>query len=98
MIFMESELVELSNAEGILYAIPLPFLGKETRVGDKVVSYQLLRLKKSGLFMIEELYTIACLIQERDPKTVIDWTETFMLLENNTTPQIRKRLRAMHLA
>jgi hypothetical protein len=95
---MERELVELSNTEGILYAIPLSFIGKETRVGDKVVSYQLLRLKRSGLFTIEELYTIACLIQERDPGSLIDWTATFMLLENDTTSHIRQRLMAIHLA
>jgi hypothetical protein len=98
MTLMERELIELSNTEGILYSIPLPFIGKETRVGDKIVSYQLLRLKRSGLFTVEELYTIACLIQERDPKSLIDWTATFMLLENDTTSHIRKRLMAMHLA
>ncbi|MES2373330.1 MAG: hypothetical protein V4557_12170 [Bacteroidota bacterium] len=95
---MERELVELSNTKGTRYAIPLPFIGKETRVGDKVVSYQLLRLQRTGFFTIEELYTIACLIQERDPKSLIDWTATFMLLENDTNSHIRKRLMAMHLA
>ncbi|MES2330561.1 MAG: hypothetical protein V4539_13240 [Bacteroidota bacterium] len=94
---MKRELVELTNAEGILCAIPLSFIGKETRVGDKVVSYQLLRLKRSGLFTVEELYAVAGIIQEHDPKSLINWTATFTLLEKNAGSNIRKKLIAMHL-
>lgn len=95
---MDSEKIEISNPEGIQYCIPLSFIGKETRVGDKVVSYQLLRLKKTGLFTVDELYPVARLIQELDPKCIIDWTATFQLLENDTTAHVRKKLKALQLA
>ncbi len=94
---METEIVNVANQEGISYAIPLQFIGKETHVGDKYISYQLLRLKRSGLFTIDELYSIATLIQVKQPDSLINWTETFMLLEKDSR-QVNKKLKALHLA
>ncbi len=96
--FMENEILQLTNHEGILYAIPVSFIGKETCVGDKIVSYQLLRLQRSGLFTMDELYTIAATIKERDPDNLINWSDTFMLLQKDKAANIRKRLKALRLA
>jgi hypothetical protein len=93
---MEPEIIHLANQEGISYAIPLKFIGKETNIGDKHISYQLLRLKRSGLFSIDELYTIATLIQVKQPDSLINWTETFMMLESDNR-QVTKKLKALHL-
>jgi hypothetical protein len=94
---METEMIQVENYEGIAYPIPLAFIGKESHVGDKFISYQLLRLKNSGLFTIAELYGVATLIQAKQPDSLINWTETFMLLEEDTRPHINKKLRSLHL-
>jgi len=95
---METELIELSNTEGISFTIPLSFIGQETRVGDHLVSYQLLRLKHSGLFTVEELYSVAQLIEKHGPKSLIDWTATFLLLEADPKKHVLKKLKALQLA
>ncbi|NCI46823.1 hypothetical protein [Sediminibacterium soli] len=87
----------MSNQEGISCFIPVKFIGKETHVGDKFLSYQVLRLKQTGLFSMEELYRIALLIESKDPNSLIDWTETFMLLEKDSRPHISRKLRALQL-
>lgn len=94
---METEMIEVCNQEGIYYTIPLKFIGKETHVGDKFLSYQLLRLKKTGLFSMDDLYKVALLIEEKEPNSLIDWTETFMLLEKDSRPHINKKLKALQL-
>ena len=94
---MEPEMIHLTNYEGISYPVPLRFMGKETIIGDKLISYQLLRLKRSGLFRIDEMYTIAALIQEKQPDSLIDWSATFMMLEKDSRPHIDKKLKAFHL-
>lgn len=94
---MEPEMIQVANNEGISYSIPLKFIGKETHIGDKYISYQLLRLKKSGLFSIDELYAIASLIQAKQPNSLINWTETFMMLEKDSRPQVNRKLKAFHL-
>lgn len=94
---METEIIQVANKEGILYEIPLKFIGKETHVGDKYISYQLLRLKRSGLFTIAELYAVASLIQQKQPDSLINWTETFMMLEKDTRPHVQKKLKTIQL-
>jgi hypothetical protein len=94
---METEMIQVENHEGIAYPIPAAFIAKESHVGDKFISYQLLRLKNSGLFTIEELYAVAALIQARQPDSLINWTETFMLLEENTRLHINRKLKTLHL-
>ncbi|GAC1398008.1 MAG: hypothetical protein NVSMB63_18280 [Sediminibacterium sp.] len=91
-------LLVLTNHEGILYTIPIRFLSKETNIGDHWVSYQLLRLKRSGLFSIEQLYQVAAWIEEKQPESLIDWTATFMLLQNDSGKNLLKHLKAFHLA
>jgi hypothetical protein len=93
---MEPEIIHVTNQEGISYSIPTKFIGKETNIGDKHISYQLLRLRRSGLFSIDELYTIATLIQVKQPDSLINWTETFMMLEKDNR-QVTKKLKALHL-
>jgi len=94
---METEMINVENHEGIAYPIPLRFIAKETHIGDKLISYQLLRLKKSGLFTIDELYAVASLIQGKQPNSLINWTETFMMLEKDSGQRISRKLRASHL-
>lgn len=94
---MEPESIQVTNQEGISCTIPLKFIGKETHVGDKYLSYQLLRLKNSGLFTIDELYSIASLIETRQPNSLINWKDTFLLLEKDTR-KVATRLKALHLA
>jgi hypothetical protein len=94
---MDAEMIEVSNHEGIAYSIPLKFIAKETHVGDKYLSYQLLRLRKTGLFSIEELYRIASLIESKTPDHLIDWTATFLLLDNPPAAKVNKKLRELHL-
>jgi hypothetical protein len=94
---MEPEIIQVANNEGISYSIPLKFIGKETHIGDKYISYQLLRLKRSGLFSIDELYAIASLIQVKQPDSLINWTETFMMLEKDSRPHVNRKLKAFHL-
>ena len=95
---METELIRVANHEGISCEIPLKFIGKESHIGDKYISYQLLRLKRSGLFTIDELYAIASLIQDKQPDSLINWTETFMMLEKDTRPHVQRKLRDLQLA
>ncbi|MBV9987944.1 MAG: hypothetical protein JO301_09710 [Chitinophagaceae bacterium] len=95
---METEIIQVANHEGILYEIPLEFIGKESHIGDKYISYQLLRLKRSGLFTIDELYAIASLIQSRQPDSLINWTETFMMLEKDSRPHVQRKLKNLQLA
>ena len=95
---MESEILKLSNREGILYSIPKQFIAKETRIGDQHISYQLIRLQRSGLFTIAELYNIASLIQKTQPVSLINWAATFMLLEKDTLKHVEKKLLVVHLA
>jgi hypothetical protein len=95
---METEMIQIENHEGITYPIPLAFIAKESHIGDKYISYQLLRLKNSGLFTIEELYMAAALIQAKQPNSLINWTETFMLLEKDSKPHIHKKLQRLQLA
>jgi hypothetical protein len=95
---METEIIQVANHEGILHEIPLKFIGKETHIGDKYISYQLLRLKRSGLFTIDELYGIASVIQNKQPDSLINWTETFMMLEKDTRPHVQRKLKDMQLA
>ena len=95
---MDAEIIQVSNHEGISYPIPLKFIGKETHIGDKYISYQLLRLKRSGLFTIDELYAVASLIQVKQPDSLINWTETFMMLEKDSGNRVSKKLKALQLA
>jgi hypothetical protein len=89
--------IQFTNREGIEYSIPLSFLAKETCIGDRVVSYQIIRMKKSELFSIEELYVVAGFIQEHNPRSLINWVSTFELLEKEKPSRLRKKLEALHL-
>lgn len=90
-------MIQVENHEGIAYPIPLEYIAKESHIGDKFISYQLLRLRNSGLFTIEELYAVAALIQAKQPNSLINWTETFMMLEKDSRPHINRKLKTMHI-
>ena len=70
----------LTNREGILYFLSYRFIGKETNIADNHISYQLLLLRRSGLFSVDELYAIASQIHGVCPESKIDWKATFMLI------------------
>lgn len=94
---MGKENIQFINHEGVIYNVLLSFVAKETCVGDKLVSYQLLRMKRSGLFTIDELYKMAATIQELQPDSLINWAATFELLEKQKPSQLRRKLKAFHL-
>lgn len=94
---MGKDNIQFTNREGIGYNITLHFLAKETAVGDKIVSYQLLRMKRSGLFTTQELYQAAATIQESIPNSLINWVATFELLEKEKPSRLVKKLKALHI-
>jgi hypothetical protein len=94
---LEKDALHLTNREGISYRIPLTFLAKESNVGDRYASYQLLRLKHSGLFSMDELYSIAGLIQEHFPASLINWEATFHIIQKDGHALLHKKLKAFHL-
>jgi hypothetical protein len=94
---LEKEILLLTNREGISYSIPLKFLAKETNVGDQYASYQILRLKHSGLFSMDELYSIAGLIQQNFPASYINWESTFHIIHKDKTSSLHKKLKSFKL-
>ncbi|MDB5231776.1 MAG: hypothetical protein JWN76_2581 [Chitinophagaceae bacterium] len=80
--------LKITNREGIFYFLSYRFIGKETNIADNHISYQLLLLKHSGLFSVDELYEIASQIHEFCPESKIDWKATFLLI---ATPQERQQ-------
>lgn len=95
--YLEKETLLLTNREGISYSIPLKFLSKETNVGDQYASYQILRLKHSGLFSMDELFSIAGLIQQHFPSSYINWESTFHIIQKDKSSLLQKKLKAFQL-
>ena len=96
-ILLENENLHITNREGILYIISLKFLAKETNVGDRLVSYQILRLKHSGLFTMDELYTTATVIKQTCPVNLVNWEATFHIIHKEKASDLHKKLKAFQL-
>jgi len=96
-VILKKETLHLTNREGILYNIPFTFLAKETNIGGRFVSYQILRLKHSGLFSIDELYSIASIISHRFPASLVNWQATFSMIHKEKISTLHKKLKTFHL-
>lgn len=94
---LEKEVLHITNREGILYTIPLSFLAKETNVGDRWLSYQVLRLEHTGLFSGDELYSVANMIQQLFPASLVNWEATFQVINKDRSSDLHKKLRAFQL-
>jgi len=94
---LQKESLDLTNREGILFTISLDFLAKETNVGDQFVSYQILRLKHSSLFTIDELYSIATVIKQQCPINLVNWEATFHIFHKDKVSVLHRKLKDFQL-
>jgi hypothetical protein len=76
-ILMTDDQVYITNYEGSSFVIPRKFISHASLIGDKWVSYQMLKL--SPFFSMQHLQQIADFFEEND--NVINWKATFSTLE-----------------